>query len=219
MIEFHKERRAEVTVAAFPVEAHLSAEFGVIEAAPDGAIVGFHEKVAAAPTVAGDPRRVYASMGNYIFSARTLLRELHADAQKEGSHHDFGRDILPSLIGRVPMFAYDFQKNQIPGEPTGQPAYWKDVGTLEAYYETHMELCGLMPALNLYNRRWPIRSASYPDPSGQVHLWRKWVSRPGDRLRHFGRMHPLWRGGPQFDPRPGCTRSRRCRGGGVHRFR
>jgi len=167
MIEFHEERRAEVTVAAFPVEAQLSAEFGVIEASPDGAIVAFHEKLAAAPRVPGDPRRVYASMGNYVFSARTLLRELHADAQKEGSHHDFGRDILPSLIGRVPMFAYDFQKNQIPGEPTGQPAYWKDVGTLEAYYETHMELCGLMPDLNLYNRRWPIRSASYPDPSAK----------------------------------------------------
>jgi glucose-1-phosphate adenylyltransferase len=167
MIEFHEQSRAEVTVAAFPVEAHLSAEFGVIEAAPDGAIVAFHEKVSAAPTVPGDPRRVYASMGNYIFSARTLLRELHADAQKEGSHHDFGRDILPSLIGRVPMFAYDFQKNQIPGEPTGHPAYWKDVGSLEAYYETHMELCRLMPALNLYNRRWPIRSASYPDPSAK----------------------------------------------------
>ena len=168
MIEFHEKSRAEVTVAAFPVEAHLSAEFGVIGGCTGWRHRrGFTKRYAAAPKVPGDPRRVYASMGNYIFSARTLVRKLHADAQEEGSHHDFGRDIIPSLLGCVPMYAYDFQKNQIPGEPTGQPAYWKDVGTLEAYYETHMELCGLMPALNLYNRRWPIRSASYPDPSAK----------------------------------------------------
>jgi glucose-1-phosphate adenylyltransferase len=167
MVEFHERMHAEVTVAALPVSSSLAAEFGVIEAAPDGTILGFHEKNAEAPTMPGEPKRVYASMGNYIFSARTLLRELHADSLRDGSTHDFGYDILPSLLGRVPMYAYDFQANRIPGESGDSPAYWRDVGTLEAYHEAHMDLCGLVPSLNLYNRRWPIRTASYPDPSSK----------------------------------------------------
>jgi glucose-1-phosphate adenylyltransferase len=167
MAEFHKERHAEVTVAACPVEAHLSTEFGVIEATPDGTIVGFHEKKADAPTIPGEMLRVYASMGNYIFSSRTLLRELRADARREDSRHDFGHDILLSMLGRVRMYAYDFQENQIPGEPANWTAYWKDVGTLEEYYATHMDLCGVMPDLNLYNPRWLIQTASYPDPSAK----------------------------------------------------
>ena len=167
MIDFHEQMKADVTVAAIPVSAHLSAEFGVIEAAVDGAILSFHEKKAEAPTIPGASHRVYASMGNYIFSARTLLRELAADALREGSTHDFGRDILPALLGRAAMYAYDYQANGIPGESADVPVYWRDVGTLEAYYEAHMDLCGLVPSLNLYNRRWPIRTASYPDPSAK----------------------------------------------------
>lgn len=167
MIEFHERMGAEVSVAAMPVSSSLAAEFGVIEAAPDGKILGFHEKKAEAPTMPGEPQRVYASMGNYIFSARTLLRELHADALRNDSTHDFGHDILPSLLGRVPMYAYDFQANRIPGEIGGTPVYWRDVGTLEAYHEAHMDLCGVIPALNLYNPRWPIRTAAYPDPSAK----------------------------------------------------
>lgn len=165
MVEFHEQKGAEVTVAAVPVEAGLASEFGVIETRPDGVILGFHEKHADAPTMPGAPHQVYASMGNYLFSARTLLRELRADSRNDRSRHDFGRDILPSLIGRAPMYAYDLQTNVIPGEATGSShAYWRDVGTLDAYYEAQMDLCGVLPALNLYNPRWPIRTASYPDP-------------------------------------------------------
>jgi glucose-1-phosphate adenylyltransferase len=167
MIEFHERKGAEVTVAAMPVSVNLAAEFGVIETAPDGKILGFHEKDAEAPTMPGEPLQVYASMGNYIFSARTLLRKLRTDALDPGSTHDFGRDILPSLLGRVPMYAYDFQASRIPGESQDNPVYWRDVGTLEAYYQAHMDLCGRVPALNLYNRRWPIRTASYSDPSAK----------------------------------------------------
>jgi len=167
MMAFHEQRRAEATIAACPVEAGLASGFGVIEAAPDGTILGFHEKQAAAPSMPGEPGRVYASMGNYIFSARTLFRELRADALKKGSAHDFGRDVLPSLLGRVPMYAYDFQANRIPGEQEAGAVYWRDVGTLEAYYEAHMDLCGVLPALNLYNRRWPIRTSSYPDAAAK----------------------------------------------------
>lgn len=180
MVKFHEERHAEVTVAACPVEARLSSEFGVIEAAPDGTIVGFHEKIPDAPTIPGEPLQVYASMGNYIFSSGTLLRELHVDARREDSRHDFGHDILPSLLGRVRMYAYDFQKNQIPGEPANWTAYWKDVGTLEEYYAAHMDLCGVMPDLNLYNPRWPIQTASYPDPSAKFTFAEE--GRPGQAI-------------------------------------
>jgi glucose-1-phosphate adenylyltransferase len=163
MIDFHEQKRAHVTVAAIPVDKSLASEFGVIEVAPDGRIIGFHEKNPNAPSIPGDPNRVYASMGNYIFSTRALLRELYDDAANPDSKHDFGRDILPSLVGRGEMFAYDFQTNQIPGEPAGAPVYWRDVGTIDAYYEANIDLRAVSPALNLYNREWPLRTASYPD--------------------------------------------------------
>src|SRR5262245_11063296 len=164
MIEYHEAKRAEVTVAAIPVDRRHAAEFGVIETTPDGRIVGFHEKRADAPSIPGDPKRVLASMGNYIFSTRTLLREVYGDAAEPQSSHDFGRDVLPSLVGRSAIFAYDFQTNQIPGEPTGQAAYWRDVGTIGAFYEANLDLRAVSPALNLYNKQWPLRTASYADP-------------------------------------------------------
>ena len=163
MIEFHVEKRAGVSVAAIPVAKEFASEFGVIEASPEGRIMGFHEKKADAPTMPGDPTRVFASMGNYIFSTELLLRELYKDARNEKSSHDFGKDILPSLIGNSDMFAYDFQTNVIPGDPVGSPQYWRDVGTLDAYYEASMDLRAVSPELNLYNRQWPLRTAGYFD--------------------------------------------------------
>ena len=164
MVEYHEQKRADVTVAAIPVDRRLATEFGVVETARDGHIVGFHEKRADAPAIPGDPTRVYASMGNYVFSARLLLRELYADAAQPDSSHDFGRDILPSLVDRGHVFAYDFQTNEIPGEDPSAAAYWRDVGTLDAYYEANMDLRSVSPSLNLYNREWPVRTASYADP-------------------------------------------------------
>jgi glucose-1-phosphate adenylyltransferase len=164
MIDFHVQKGAAITVAAIPVEKEYASEFGVIETAADGSIIGFHEKRADAPTMPGDPSRVYASMGNYIFSSDVLLRELYADGANADSSHDFGRDILPNLIGKVPMYAYDFQTNKIPGDPAGQPVYWRDVGTIDAYYDATMDLRAVAPLLNLYNRQWPLRTAGYQDP-------------------------------------------------------
>jgi glucose-1-phosphate adenylyltransferase len=164
MIEFHELKRAQATVAAIPVEKQYASEFGVIEAGEDGRILGFHEKRADAPTMPGDSEQVYASMGNYIFSTGLLLRELYADAANENSSHDFGRDILPSLVGRSELFAYDFQTNRIPGDPAGFANYWRDVGTIDAYYDASMDLRAISPELNLYNRQWPLRTAGYPDP-------------------------------------------------------
>jgi glucose-1-phosphate adenylyltransferase len=164
MIEYHVEKSAEVTVAAVPVEKKFATEFGVIEAADDGRIMAFHEKNPDAPTMPGDDTRVYASMGNYIFSTRALLRLLHDDAAEESSHHDFGKDVLPKLAGHSQIFAYNFQTNRIPGEPADAIPYWRDVGTIDSYYEANMDLRSVTPALNLYNREWPLRTASYPDP-------------------------------------------------------
>jgi glucose-1-phosphate adenylyltransferase len=163
MIEFHIDRGAQVTVSAIPVEKEQAAEFGVLETREDGLIAGFHEKKPDAPTMPGDPNRVYASMGNYLFSTKLLLDELRVDGEKEHSAHDFGRDILPGLIGRADMYAYDFQTNRIPGDPPGAPVYWRDVGTLDAFYDANMDLRSVSPELNLYNRQWPLRTAGYFD--------------------------------------------------------
>lgn len=164
MIDFHQEKNAEVSVAAIPVPKAQAREFGVIEAGEDGHIVAFHEKKADAPTMPGDPNRVYASMGNYVFSTRKLIELLKADAENPTSHHDFGMDILPRLAGKAPIYAYNFEANHIPGEAEGSVPYWRDVGTIEAYYEASMDLNQIKPDLNLYNREWPVRSTSYPDP-------------------------------------------------------
>jgi glucose-1-phosphate adenylyltransferase len=163
MIEFHIDRGAQVTVASIPVEKEQASEFGVVETREDGLISGFHEKKPDAPTMPGDPSRVYASMGNYLFSTKLLLDELRADGEKEHSSHDFGRDILPGLIGRADMYAYDFQTNRIPGDPAGAPVYWRDVGTLDAFFDANMDLRAISPELNLYNRAWPLRTAGYFD--------------------------------------------------------
>jgi glucose-1-phosphate adenylyltransferase len=164
MVEFHVKKSAEVTVAAIPVPKREADQFGVIEAADDGHILAFHEKKADAPTLPGDTERVYASMGNYVFSTRTLLRLLHDDAAETASSHDFGRDILPKLAGKSEIFAYNFQTNRIPGDPADTMPYWRDVGTIDAYYEANMDLRSVSPPLNLFNREWPVRTTSYPDP-------------------------------------------------------
>lgn len=164
MIDFHLANQAEVTVAAIPVPRHQAIEFGVIEADDRGRIMAFHEKKMDAPTMPGDSNRVYASMGNYIFSTRSLLDLLKADAREQTSHHDFGMDILPKLAGNAPIYAYNFETNRIPGEAEDSVPYWRDVGTIDAFYEANIDLNQIKPELNLYNREWPVRSTSYPDP-------------------------------------------------------
>ena len=164
MIEFHAAKESEVTVAAIPTPKKHAGEFGVIEVSGDGHILGFHEKNPDAPTMPGDPEQVYASMGNYVFQTQTLIDLLEQDSRQPESKHDFGRDILPKLAGKGEIFAYDFQTNRIPGEKEDALPYWRDVGTIEAYYEANMDLRMVSPALNLYNRKWPLRSASYSDP-------------------------------------------------------
>jgi glucose-1-phosphate adenylyltransferase len=164
MIEFHNRKEADVTVAAVPMDKRLASSFGVVEVAPDGRILEFHEKKGDAPTCPDDPDKVFASMGNYIFSAEVLNRELYADASNEQSSHDFGKDILPDLVRRARVFAYDFRENTIPGDPTNVLPYWRDVGTIDSFYEANMDLRSVTPDLNLYNRQWPLGSTRELNP-------------------------------------------------------
>lgn len=164
MIEFHEQKRAHVTVAAIPVDRKFAKDFGVLETQRGGRITGFIEKDPDAPSMPDDPNRVYASMGNYIFSTDMLLKMVEEDQLDENSSHDFGRDILPKAIGNAEIFAYDFMTNNIPGEPSGKLPYWRDVGTLDAYYEANMDIRAIDPELNLYNAEWPLRTSSYSTP-------------------------------------------------------
>lgn len=164
MIEYHEQKRAHVTIAALPTDKKFAKDFGVIETTNSGRIIGFHEKNPDAPTMPGDPNRVYASMGNYVFSTDMLLKMIEEDQRDPDSSHDFGKDILPKAIGQAEMFAYNFNTNKIPGEEAGKVPYWRDVGTLDAFYDANMDIRAISPELNLFNRQWPLRTASYPDP-------------------------------------------------------
>ncbi|HYC77177.1 MAG TPA: glucose-1-phosphate adenylyltransferase [Planctomycetota bacterium] len=164
MLHFHEHNEADCTVAAIPVPVEQASSFGVIEIDEDRRIVGFQEKPKVDPkTIPGDPTRVLASMGNYVFSCRSLIAELEADAANERSSHDFGKDVIPAMIKDRRVYCYDFATNRVPGV-VGPNLYWRDVGTIESYYEANMDLREIVPAFNLYNRLWPIRTARYDDP-------------------------------------------------------
>jgi len=168
MINFHVAMGADATIAALPVHKRHAHEFGVIEADAEGRIHGFHEKDPNAPTIAGRPDEIFASMGNYVFSGKVLVDAIRRDMADDNSSHDFGADVLPALREKGGLYAYDFSTNRIPGEPEDKPAYWRDVGTLDAYYEAQMDLRSIQPELNLYNQEWPVRTASYADPPAKV---------------------------------------------------
>ena len=167
MMTFHLEHQAEVTIAAFPVLVEEGSAFGILQVEQDGRIIGFEEKPAHPTPLPHDPRYCLASMGNYFFSTPLLTRLLEKGAHEEAKNNDFGRDIIPPLIGRHQVYAYDFRNNRIPGEPDGQPPYWRDVGTLDAYHEASMDLRASIPSLNLYNPAWPIRSGASTLPSAK----------------------------------------------------
>ncbi len=168
MLAFHQERGAEATVAALPVPAAQARSFGVMATEPDGRIVRFDEKPSSPATMPGDPSRVLASMGNYLFTREALVETLVEDARRS-TDHDFGRTILPELIPHARVFAYNFLENAVPGiQPYEEIGYWRDVGTIEAYWQAHMDLLGRSPRLDLANAQWPIYTAAYRGPSARV---------------------------------------------------
>ena len=165
MEEYHCDKQADLTVAAFPVPVSEASAFGIIDVDDRGRIVGFVEKPKNPPEMPGRPGWSLVSMGNYVFRREVLERVLVEDGLTENSRHDFGRDIIPKLVNEgARVFVYDFATNHIPGEPEGAEPYWRDVGTIESYFDANMDLRARLPALDLYNRQWRVRSAQRDYP-------------------------------------------------------
>lgn len=157
MLQQHIESGAGVTVAGIRVPRADASSFGIITPAGDGTRVDrFLEKPADPPGIPGSPHQVFASMGNYVFTTKTLIDALQQDSEMPNSVHDMGGSILPMLTERGVAQLYDFDGNHVPGETPHEHGYWRDVGTLDAYYEAHLDLLSDKPAFNLDNRRWPI---------------------------------------------------------------
>ena len=158
MVNFHEENRADLTVAAIPVPIEQGSQFGIIETNEANEIIGFYEKPENPPAMPGNPDYCLASMGNYLFETSVLVNEIVTDARRADSAHDFGKNIVSKMVGRKRMFVYDFAKNRHPGQEEKEFGYWRDVGTLDAYWEASMDLVAVNPIFNLYNHQWPIRS-------------------------------------------------------------
>lgn len=163
MLSYHVDNGADITIAANRVPVADATQFGCISTDEHGVVDGFVEKPKVPPEIKNIPGYSYASMGNYIFSREILEEAILADAENENSSHDFGKDILPSIYKHCKVMAYDFSTNVLPGNDR---PYWKDVGTLKAYWEAHMDLLQHPSDLTLYNAQWPIRTVSYSDPPG-----------------------------------------------------
>lgn len=167
MIDFHLEREAVVTVAARPVPVELASSFGVIMTDGEKRITGFQEKPKKPTPMPDDPTRAYVSMGNYIFTKDGLLEAL-ANAQKK-KQHDFGAHVIPDLVETGKVFAYDFATNVIPGTMDyEEPGYWRDVGTIPAFFEAHMDMLGEKPLFEINNKLWPIHPSGYEGSATKI---------------------------------------------------
>jgi glucose-1-phosphate adenylyltransferase len=164
MLAQHVASGAGVTVAGIRVPRAEAKAFGVIDSDADGHITEFLEKPPDPPGTPDDPDVTFASMGNYVFTTEALLDALRADAEDDDSDHDMGGDIIPRMVAQGDAYVYDFADNVVPGATDRDAGYWRDVGTLDAYYEAHTDLVSVHPIFNLYNERWPIRTASAPLP-------------------------------------------------------
>jgi glucose-1-phosphate adenylyltransferase len=153
MIRTHKQRQADLTIGLISIPAQDSDQFGVMQVDAEDRVQSFHEKVKDAPTIAGDPAHCLGSMGIYVFGARLLYELLCQDAVRQDSSHDFGRDIIPAMLQTHRVYAFRFRDMNRKPVP-----YWRDVGTLDAYYQANMDLIHVDPVLNLYDRDWPIRT-------------------------------------------------------------
>ena len=164
MLRQHLASGAGVTVAGIRVPLSEAGQFGVLETADGTTISGFREKPPDAVGLPGDPEHVFASMGNYLFTTDVLKDVVAADARDEDSAHDLGGSIIPRLVDSGQAHVYDFADNVVPGATERDQAYWRDVGTLDSYYDAHMDLISIHPVFNLYNRRWPIHTWVPPSP-------------------------------------------------------
>ena len=164
MLQYHISKGALATISCIPVPQDEARDFGVVEVDDDGRMIGFEEKPSRPKSMPGRPGWSLASMGNYMFNSKFLVRELLSDSKLANSHHDFGKDILPSIYNHHPVYVYDFNENRIKGENDASRGYWKDIGTLEAFYEANMDCCAVSPIFNLYNNKWPLRTINWNLP-------------------------------------------------------
>jgi glucose-1-phosphate adenylyltransferase len=179
MVDEHIASGAAVTVAAIRAPIEQADQFGVIETAEDGRrITAFREKPSDPKPLPDAPDQVYASMGNYVFTTEALIDAVTTDATDESSNHDIGGNLIPMLVERGEARVYDFATNQVPGATDRDRGYWRDVGTLDAYYDAHMDLISVHPVFNLYNYRWPILTLPEPLPPA------KFVFDEDDRRGH-----------------------------------
>ena len=161
LVDFHQRAAADMTIAALRVSKSQASQFGIMGIESDGRIIGFEEKPAEPMSIPGDDTHALASMGIYVFTTRFLFEQLCLDATQPKSSHDFGRNIIPKIIKENRVFAFSFRDENRKGD-----AYWRDVGTLDAYYDANLELASVDPQLNLYDERWPVRThvPYYPPP-------------------------------------------------------
>jgi glucose-1-phosphate adenylyltransferase len=152
MLDFHLSRDSDMTVAAVPVPRAQGSSFGILKIDETGAVENFLEKPADPPGLPDNPDFSLVSMGVYVFRAETLVQEIIQDAKKKASSHDFGKDIIPQMVGGKKVFAYNFQDKQ------GRPCYWRDIGLLDAYFQAHQDLLGVNPTFELFDPTWPMRN-------------------------------------------------------------
>jgi glucose-1-phosphate adenylyltransferase len=165
MLEYHRAKKADLTVAAIPMPVGEADQFGVIEVDGEGRMVGFEEKPKANPkTIPGDPTRCLASMGNYLFTTDALVQEIVRDAADPTSAHDFGKSIVTAMFARKRVYVYDFAQNEVPGQGEKERGYWRDVGSLDAYFQANMDLVAVDPVFSLYNEEWPIYTIHHNSP-------------------------------------------------------
>ena len=177
LIEAHLALGAGVTVAAIPVPRAAAASFGVVQTAVDGhRIEAFLEKPSEPPALPGRPGEAFASMGNYVFDREVLVEALRQDAADDRSRHSIGGDIIPMLAREGAAHAYDFLQNKVPGADGRELGYWREVGTIDSYFDAHMDLCAAHPVFNLYNDRWPILTSVPTLPPA------KFMHEDGDRV-------------------------------------
>jgi len=179
MIDQHLAWGSGATIAALPVPRTDATNFGVVQTAPDGRrIEAFVEKPADPPGRPGQPDKALVSMGSYVFDSDLLVEVLRKDAADDSSRHSMGGDIIPMLVREGTAHVYDFLQNKVPGAQAWEQGYWREVGTLDSYFEAHMDLCAVEPTFNLYNDRWPILTHVPAQPPA------KFVHDDGDRVGH-----------------------------------
>lgn len=179
MVEDHIASGAGVTVAGIRQPLSAADQFGVIEVGEDGRrIRAFREKPTDAVGLPDTPDQIYASMGNYVFTTKALCEAVERDAEDKTSKHDMGGSIIPMLVERGEANVYDFKDNEVPGSTDRDRGYWRDVGTLDSFYDAHMDLINVHPVFNLYNFDWPIYTEQPPYPPAKfVHQWGERVGR------------------------------------------